>query len=154
MGDISKNFSLSEFTSSTTAAVNKIDNTPNAVQIANIQRLVKYVLQPARDLYGMPIKINSGFRSPKLNSLVGGAPTSAHLTGSAADLDSTDNMRLFEVIRSLGNFDQLINEFDYQWIHVSYKESGNRKEVLRSVKENGVTKYYPIKNDEKSKRDF
>ncbi len=67
------------------------------------------------------------------------------MKGEAADLDSNDNSKLFNLIRKNYVFDQLIWEFgdDNQpaWVHVSYKTTGNRNEVLKAVKENGKTKY-------------
>ena len=144
MKKISKNFSLEEFTHSDTAIKQKISNIPNIKQEKSITLLACRVLQPARDVFGKSITISSGFRSPQLNKIVGGSATSQHCAGEAADLKCENNKLLFEIIRNNCKFDQLINEYDYSWIHVSYREGSNRGEVLRAVKVNGKTKYEKI----------
>jgi hypothetical protein len=66
---------------------------------------------------------------------VGGAPTSQHTRGQAADLSCEDNSELFSIIREKIEFDQLIweggNDVQPAWVHVSYKISGNRGEILK-----------------------
>lgn len=83
---LSKNFTLSEMTESITANLYNIDNTPNQKQIDNLKMLCQQVLQQARDDFGKPIHVNSGFRCAELNKKVGGVKTSYHLKGQAADL--------------------------------------------------------------------
>ena len=39
------------------------------------------------------------------------------------------------IIESGLEFDQMINEFDYSWIHISLKEKKNRKQVLEAYKD-------------------
>jgi len=141
MKQISKNFTLTEFTKSHTAAKNGIKNIPNEKQEKSITLLVCRVLQPARDSFGKSITISSGFRSDELNAVVGGVSDSQHCAGEAADLKCEDNKLLFNIIRENGKFDQLINEYNYSWIHVSYREGNNRGEVLSAIKVNGKTKY-------------
>ena len=131
---LTKNFSLGEMIHSRTANERGIENVPNDAQIANLKALCEQVLQPARDAIGRGIAVNSGFRSPALNVAIGGAAKSQHMNGEAADItlgDKTSNMSLFSKIKELGNYDQLIDEKDYRWIHVSWKRTGgNRKQVL------------------------
>ena len=130
MNEITKNFSLAELTKTRTGQ----ENVPNVQQKINLIALTKNVLQPLRNLYGKPIAINSGFRCPTVNRAVGGSPTSQHLKGEAADITAgskEENKKLFELIRDNFQFDQLIDEKDYSWIHVSYKITGNRKQVLK-----------------------
>ena len=128
---ITKNFTLAELTKTTT----EIENVPNRQQISALIMLCGKVLQPARNLYGEAIHVSSGFRSLAVNQAVGGARNSQHQLGEAADITTysrTGNKKLFEIIRDHLNFDQLINERDYSWIHVSYRLVGeNRKEVLK-----------------------
>jgi hypothetical protein len=87
-----------------------------------------------RELWGAPIIVNSGYRSAELNEAVGGAPRSAHLSGEAADITvglPTENRRLFEMIAGSGLvFDQLIDERGYGWLHLSYRKTGNRRQIL------------------------
>jgi len=136
-----KYFSMKELTATTTGKPNE----PNDEQRANLENLVNKILDPARDALNFPITVSSGFRSPEVNATVGGAATSQHTKGEAADCKCCDTLRLFEYIRTNHEFDQLIWEFGDtypQWVHVSLKRgSGNRKEVLRAKKVNGRTVY-------------
>ena len=120
----------------------KVDNKPNEEQKANMEYLINNILDKARETLGMPIKVTSGFRSVELNKKVGGAANSQHTKGEAADLTCYDNKKLFNILKKLGGFDQLINEFNYSWIHVSVKRNGeNKNEVLTATKINGKTTY-------------
>jgi len=134
MTPISKNFTLEEMLSSATAKDNKIENKPTLEIIKNIQALVDNTLQPVRDLYGKVIHINSGYRCPALNKAIGGAVNSQHLEGKAADITTgspSTNKELFDLIlKSDIPFDQLIDEYFYKWIHISYNEGKNRKQIL------------------------
>lgn len=146
-----KHFCIEEFCRSNTAIERGVANVPSPAEQANIDSLVRYVLDPLREAWGKPIIVNSGFRCEALNKIVGGAPNSQHKTGEAADIETAkrnpaDNKRLFDLIRSLGlPFDQLINEFDYDWIHVSFSRTRRRGQVLEAKKINGRTKYLAMK---------
>lgn len=124
-----KYFTLQELTESATAKRLKIDNRPSIEAEQALIYLVETVLDPARRLFGNPIKVNSGYRSPALNKAVKGSPGSQHMKGEAADITCSDNSRLFEILKSLP-FDQLIWEQGGKWIHVSVKRTGNRKQIL------------------------
>jgi len=144
---LSKNFVLSEITHSNTAKRLGIDNAPNKKHLQNIQNIVREVLQPMRDDLG-PIRISSGYRSPSLNRACGGSNKSQHCKGEAVDIQfwengEMNNKKLFDWIIDNGiEFDQMINEFDYSWIHISLKEKKNRKDVLIAYKdEDGDTRY-------------
>ena len=127
---------LSEFVRSETADRNHIDNTPTPDVIENLRALCRNVLEPARVAFGAPIYITSGYRCPALNKAVGGKPTSQHLRGEAADLQvrGVENLRkLYRLIKDHGMFDQLLfesNKAGVRWIHVSYKQSGNRRQAI------------------------
>lgn len=143
---LTDNFWLSEFTRSQTASRKGIENKPQGVQVDNLVMLCKHVLQPLRDWYDKRITINSGFRSLHLNKEIGGAKSSQHLFGQAADIDTlNDNADLFFYIRHNLEFDQLIWEFgdhtNPAWIHVSFRKGENRGEVLRAERINGKTIY-------------
>jgi len=144
---LSKNFSLNEFTKSVSAIRNGIDNSPTPEHIRSIQLLVKYVLQPLREALGSPIRITSGYRSEALNKLIKGSKRSQHCKGQAADIQFKvdgvmNNKIIWNKIIELGlPFDQMINEFEYSWIHISYNEEHNRKSLLEAYRENGKTKY-------------
>ena len=148
---LSKNFTLQEFTKSVSAIRNDIDNSPNAEHIRNIQLLVKYVLQPLREGLNKPIRITSGYRSEALNKAIKGSKKSQHCKGQAADLQFKvngvmSNKMIWDKIIELDlPFDQMINEFDYSWIHISYNHEYNRKAMLEAYKESGRTKYKFVK---------
>jgi len=142
---LSKNFTLDELIRSDTAKKKGYAeqyNPPKEV-IENLRRIVENVLQPARDRLGESITVTSGYRCDRLNKALGGAASSQHRFGQAADLVASSNAKLFEVLRSTP-FDQLIWEFgdadQPAWVHVSYSEH-HRRQVLRAVKEGGKTVY-------------
>lgn len=128
-----KYFTIEEMTKSSTATAKHIDNTPNQTAIDNLTKLIEIVLDPLREWYGKPIRVNSGFRCEALNEAVGGSDTSQHRLGEAADITvgtKKDNKKLFEYIKDNLPFDQLINESNFSWVHVSYREGRLRKQVL------------------------
>ena len=144
---LSKNFALSEITHSNTAKRLGIDNEPTETHLQNMQNLVDNLLQPLRDAVG-PIRISSGYRNPSLNRAIGGSRSSQHCKGQALDIQfwemgQMNNKVIYDfILDSNMEFDQMINEFDFAWIHISLKDKGNRKQVLEAYKdEDGDTKY-------------
>jgi len=144
---LSANFDLNEFRHSVSAVRAGIDNEPTKDHIRNIQLLVKFVLQPLREALGGSIKITSGYRSGALNKLIKGSKRSQHCKGQAADIQFRvdgvmKNKDIWDKILELKlPFDQMINEFDYCWIHISYNHERNREHLLEAYKESGKTKY-------------
>ena len=140
---LSKNFWLSEFTKSRTAIQLGIDNTPNEEETQNLKLLCENVLQPLRDWLAHSVNISSGYRNPLLGI---GSKTSDHCKGKAADIDqdiygenrAVDNTAVFNYIKEKLDFDQLIweygNDIKPDWVHVSYRKEGNRKQILRALK--------------------
>lgn len=132
-----KFFTVSEFVRSETADKKGIDNRLPKDLLPNVQALVNNVLDPLREAYGKPIIVTSGYRCEALNKAVGGSKTSDHMKGRAVDIVGTpntkmENKRLFNLIQSLNlPFDQLIDEKNFDWVHVSYREGNNRKQVLK-----------------------
>ena len=130
-----KYFKIEEFIKSDTAIRNNIDNTPNAQEKDNIKSLIENILDPLREAYKKPIIITSGFRSKTLNNFLKGSSTSQHVNGQAADIRSVEdsvqeNKKIFELIQKLDlPYDQLIDEYNYNWVHVSYSPK-NRKQIL------------------------
>lgn len=123
-------FTLAELTRSETAARHKIDNTPPAAIIKNLQYGVDMVLDPLRRLYGKPIKINSGYRCPQLNKLVGGVTNSWHQEGNAADIhiESANEAKiLFSNLQKLPSIDTVLFEHSKtaQWLHVQWNMAKN-----------------------------
>jgi zinc D-Ala-D-Ala carboxypeptidase len=145
---LTSNFYLSEFTSSATALRLGLDNTPNKSQIKNIIYLCENVLQPCRDIIGA-VRITSGYRSPELCKAIGSKKTSQHTKGEAVDIQYhrdgiMNNKLLMDTIIKNCEFDQLIEEFTYSWIHVSYSHKNNRNQILKAYKDEGKTKYLDI----------
>jgi len=127
---LGKYFTLKELTCTNSGLV----NSPNKPELANLKLLVEKILDPLRELYGKPIHINSGYRSSLVNKAVGGAKTSQHVKGQAADItggDKEQNEILFNLIAENFEFDQLINEKDFSWVHVSYSDTNNRSQKLK-----------------------
>ena len=96
---ISRNFTYSEFERSDTASLHGIDNTIPDDRIRRAVRLlVGNVLQPLRDAMGVPLHINSGYRSSALNTLLRGARNSQHTKGEAADVAAPDPLLLAQTV--------------------------------------------------------
>tara|TARA_B100000959_G_scaffold172027_1_gene180090 strand:- start:4883 stop:5356 length:474 start_codon:yes stop_codon:yes gene_type:complete len=148
---LAPNFSLGELTKSSTATRLGIDNTPNSEHLINMVYVASHILQPVRNHFGRVVTINSGYRSPKLNTAVRGSKTSQHCFGQAADFEiyGYPNHDLAEWIKKNLEFDQLILEFynpkegpNSGWIHCSYNFKGpNRKKVMTALVKNGKTSY-------------
>ena len=146
---LSDNFSLKEMIKSQTALRKDIDNEPGEEEIENLKLLCENVLQPVREYYGKAVRVNSGYRSPELNSAIGGSKTSDHCKGMAADIEinGVANAELAEWIEKNCEFRQLILEFytpgipESGWVHVSYNWEDNDKKVMTAMKENGKTVY-------------
>ena len=144
---LSKNFVLSEITRSNTANRLGINNEPTKKDLENLQRIVTNILQPMRNHFG-PIRISSGYRSKELNRAIGGSIKSQHCKGEALDIQfwkdgQMYNKKIYDwIINNAIEFDQMINEFDFSWIHISLKKSKNRREILEAYKDKeGDTKY-------------
>ena len=166
---ISKNFTLSELTKSNTATRLGISNTPDKEGIHKLRLLATELLQPLRNVVGA-LRVTSGYRSESLNKAIGGSfkldengnyvALSQHCKCEAVDLQFVkrgrmDNMKIFDaIINHAIEFDQLILEFgnpaptadkdsdNPDWIHLSWKIKGNRRQILVAYKdENNITKY-------------
>lgn len=118
-------FTLQELTKSTTAARLKIDNTPNAEILRNLQYGVSMVLDPLRRIHQQPIIITSGYRCAQLNKAVGGVANSWHTKGNAADIhiqDEDEARAIFNILKTLPSVDTALFEHSHssQWIHVQW----------------------------------
>lgn len=126
-------FTVQELINSSKAKENNIDNTPSYTIKVHLNELIYSLLNPIRELWGSPVLISSGYRCPKLNKLVNGSSTSAHMTGYAADLVPANGKRA-EFIKFVQDllrnndipFDQCINEYD-RWCHVGLKNSSGKQ---------------------------
>ena len=107
-------------------------NVPTTQQIANMTYGCRQLLEPAREAIGCPIIINSGFRNPRVNALVGGVKNSQHLQGCAADIrprDPQQFLRLVAFLRSCEYTDQLLTGSG--WLHISWNPSGQPRHFVR-----------------------
>lgn len=116
--------------------------------------LAKKIFEPIRAFFKSPIYISSGYRSEALNKAIKGSRTSQHSIGQAIDIDMDgsgliSNKQVFDYIKDNLEFDQLIWEFgdanNPDWVHVSYAEGKNRKEILIAYKFLGLVRYRPYK---------
>ncbi|MBK6963271.1 MAG: peptidase M15A [Bacteroidales bacterium] len=143
-----KNFSLYELLLTSNRKFDEEQYNPPQAIIESLRALSVNILQPLRDALGSPVNLNSGYRCPSLNTAIKGSKNSQHMTGQAADIvdHNHGNEFLFKKIKELNlPFDQLINEFDYRWVHVSYDPSRNRRQILKAVKDAaGKTIYLPF----------
>lgn len=138
-------FSLAELTHSQMAVRYGLDNSPPESVLANLDRLMA-TLDYIRESIGVPIIITSGYRSPRVNRLVGGAQHSAHMDGRAADFIAPrfgSLLRLAQHVRGLSTvrYDQLI--YEGKWLHLSIPRAGcePRQEVLTAVFTDGHAWY-------------
>jgi zinc D-Ala-D-Ala carboxypeptidase len=150
---VSAHFALAEFTRSESAKRHGVSNEPTPEHLQNLITLCEKVLEPIRAKYG-PINISSGYRSKALNHYIGGSLNSQHCEAKAADIDmdgmgGASNTEIFNYIKDSLDFDQLIWEFgtneNPDWVHVSYNQGKNRKQVLKALKVNGKTVYSQYK---------
>lgn len=138
MTRLSPHFTLAEMTASETARRIGDPNAPGLVEIAAMKTLCAEVLEPIRAHFGRPVRVNSGYRSPRTNAAVGSSATSQHRRGEAADIEiaGLSNLDLARFVRDRLAFDQLILEAhragdpNSGWVHVSYRRGRLRRSVL------------------------
>ena len=144
---LSEHFTLADLCYSDTAYRRGISNVPEDSEIEKLRALAENVLEPIWNNYGQRVIVNSGYRGRALNAIIGGATTSQHCKGEAADIEiaGVSNYELACWIRDNLDFDQVILEYAQNlavdpnsgWVHVSYKNSGLRKQCL-TINKNGT----------------
>lgn len=128
-------FTLSELKKSVTAEKLGIDNSIPLSIVPNIEILINQVLEPIREYMDKPIYVNSGYRCPLLNKAVGGVAGSQHVLGQAADITTRlreNDLIMERYIEENLVFDQMIVYKNF--IHISYRTTGNRKEIIYKAK--------------------
>ena len=144
MTKLSDHFTLEELTYSDIGIRHGIDNSPNGDIVINLTRLAK-ILERVRLLFNKPIHINSAFRNPEVNALVGSKPSSQHCVGCAADI-KVDGMIPDEIVKVIQKsdiqYDQLIREFD-SWVHISIPNNDTIKPRHQTliIDKNGTRPY-------------
>lgn len=135
---MTEHFKLNEFIKSSTADKYNINNMPTDLHLLNLNYIAQ-ILEDIRGKYQKPIYITSGYRSKELNKKVGGSPTSYHLLGLAVDVDNgyNKNKELFELLEENINefpIDELIDEYNYNWVHISFSPKNcNPKRKIRHI---------------------
>ena len=150
---LSEHFTLGELTK--TKHVTPDGNIPSRVVIENLKRLCPwledlrysyntlYCLQPGEDYETSknvePIIINSGYRSPEVNKLAGGAAGSNHLTGCAVDIRCAGKEQMIRYAAILldiadstkQDYDELLLEQHGSvcWLHFAVKPKDNRRKI-------------------------
>lgn len=150
--NLTKHITYAEAVKSYTANRLGIANTPTEEHMYNMIILGTEVFEPLRKFVGGPILITSFYRSQELNKAIGGSSSSQHCTGQAMDIDDVyghkTNAEMFDFIVTHLDFDQIIWEFgddtNPDWVHVSYVDNNNRRNVLKAVREKGKTIYKPF----------
>ena len=143
---LTEHFTLEEMITSETAKERGFNEqlTPPLLVVACLKLLCSQLLEPLRDALGGPIYISSGWRCPRLNAAVGGVLDSQHVTGEAADCAFAGpggNQAIIDTVNKLGvQFDQMINENNLQWVHLSWSSKQRRMEKLMLID----GKYYPM----------
>lgn len=148
---LTPHFRLSELIKTNHADIDNWPKDPGTIQ--KLRYCCTYILEKVRAHYGRPVKVSSGYRSPALNTRIGGSTSSQHMKGEAVDFEITGiaNADVCVWIRNNLVFDQLILEFYTQgepnsgWVHCSVIPSGNRRETLTAVKskQSRKTQYLP-----------
>lgn len=131
--NITENFTFAEFEASPIAKEKGIANVISSFEVRDsVVALVREVLQPLRGLYGKPMKVNSGYRSPELNKAVGGVATSQHCKGEAADIatgSAAESYRLAKLAKENGiPYDQCI--LYPTFVHFSHKLNGEQRHTI------------------------
>lgn len=148
---ISEFINYAEAIKSQTAERLGINNIPGTAELRAMKHVAVNIFDRVRLFVGGPLFVSSFFRCLALNLAIGGSKTSQHMKGEAIDIDAhvygrKTNKEVFDFIRGTLEFDQLIWEFgtttEPAWVHVSLKQSGNRREVLRAYRDgDGKARY-------------
>ncbi len=148
--NLSEHFTIEQLTKSQTASRKGINEqfNPNEEIKSELKELCINLLEKVLLLFPN-MSISSGYRCGALNAAIGGANTSQHTKGQAADVEAGTGKSNIELAKSVLSanivFDQMIVEFGTlekpDWIHLSYNKTHNRGQILRAEVVNGKTEY-------------
>lgn len=139
MGTISRNFSYSEFERTdheAELARKGVRNVINTFELRDsVKELTLRVLQPLRDAYGKPMTVNSGYRCPELNRIVGGVPTSQHCKGEAADIKTGNHTESYRLARIAKTHPEILAQIDQMilyptFVHFSHRRTGTQRNQI------------------------
>ena len=131
-----KHFKFIEMIRSSKADTFNIDNWPKDADIMDNIIFTMESLDKIREDYGSPLYITSGYRCEELNERLKGSKTSQHMKGQAVDINlgSTEkNRKFFNWCQANINdlpIDQLLDESNYSWVHISFTKENQRRQVL------------------------
>jgi len=129
---LSAHFALEELTLSQEAVRRRLDNEPPLELIPVLEDTAQWMEDVRTLLGGKVITVSSGYRSRAVNAAVGGAPSSAHLTGRAVDFNCFGfggPLSVCEAIAGSGiHYDQLIHEYG-RWVHISFAPAMRRQNL-------------------------
>jgi hypothetical protein len=137
MERISKHITFKEATFSATAQRLGIKNEPTLDHLKAMITVAEKCFEPLREWYGKPLRINSFYRGKELNKAVKGSLTSQHCKGEAIDIDAgsiEENKKIHDWIKNNLDFDQLINEYNYSWVHISFTDKKPNRNQLVVIK--------------------
>lgn len=140
---------ISYATKSSFAIKSKIDNSLNPAALSsNVEYLYNKVLLPLQEYFGTNLNITSWYRCPKLNNAVGGSGSSFHVYAAAIDIDmdgtSIKNEFIFNYIKEHLPFTELINEYDFSWVHVALIKGRDNEKVIKKIYNKGAKKVTEI----------
>ncbi len=127
---ISEHFTYGEVIGSKIADNLGMDNELPPEYFPKVELMARDVLEKVREHFKTPVIITSWYRCPALNQMISNNPDSQHTKGEAVDF-KVKGVKDVDVVKYIYDnlvFDQLILE--RSWVHISLKDSSNRKEVL------------------------
>jgi hypothetical protein len=133
MEKISQHITFKEATFSATAQRLGIKNEPTLEHLKAMKLVAEKCFEPLREWYGKPLRINSFYRGKDLNKAVKGSKTSQHCKGEAIDIDAgsvEENKKIHDWMKENLDFTQLINEYNFSWVHISYDPKNLKKQCL------------------------
>ena len=136
---LTNTFDIATMTFSNTARRNNIAEqyTPPQNVIDNLKLLHEHIIVPLVNAMPGELSLTCAYRCPKVNAMVGGKPNSQHVQGKATDLQYRENgvemnRKIIDTVKELKlDFDQMIDERNLAWVHISYNHNLNRKQFLK-----------------------
>ena len=145
---LTSHFTLEEMIDSDTADAQGIENWPDADEVDNLVKICELLEKVRLKCGNNSLIVTSGYRCPELNDAVGGADSSAHLYGCAADFVIPDFGSPLDVCLAIEphlnewGVDQLIYEMTWVHIALAIPPSAPRCQCL-TISDGGTTEGFP-----------